>query len=86
MWRDKHYYPGHVVLASKNKYSVHFEDGDTRQAKQSDLIVCDLLPEGQEVMASGDNCDFEIGVVVQLVCQGSKRGCMVKFNDGNTSL
>ena len=86
MWRDKHYYPGHVVQHTKSKYSVQFEDGGTHQVKESDLIMCDLLPAGQEVMASEDNCDFDVGVVTQMASQGNKRGLLVKFKDENTAL
>ena len=81
MWKDKHYYPAHITEALKNKYMVSFEDGDTCQVKEADVIVCDLLPKGQEVLASRNGGDFEMGVVSDLVYKDGRKGSIVKFYD-----
>ena len=48
MWRDKHYYPGHVVSKeSSSKYAVAFDDGDMRLVEMAEIIVCDMLAIGQ---------------------------------------
>ncbi len=48
MLQDKQYYPGQIVLESApTTYIVSFEDGEVRQVKIKDLIVCDLLALGQ---------------------------------------
>ena len=83
-WKDKHYYPAHIISSSKNKYVVAFEDGDTRHVKETDIIVCNLLPKGQQVMAARDSGDYEVGVVMDLTNDNVKKGCMIKFLDDAT--
>ena len=43
MWKDHHFYPGHVKSKDSNrKYTIAFEDGDVRSAKLSEIIICDF--------------------------------------------
>jgi hypothetical protein len=51
-WKDKHFYPGHVLSADKaGKYKMQFEDGDILSVKVTDMMTCSLLPAGQSVLA-----------------------------------
>ncbi len=73
LWQDKHYYPGHILTVERNnRYTVAFEDGDTRQVKAADIFLCDLLPRGQEVMVETTEDGWnEVGVVCSQI-RGAK--------------
>ncbi|XP_039265801.2 uncharacterized protein LOC120341376 [Styela clava] len=58
--RECYYYPG--LLQTKDsesgKYTVYFEDdGRDRQIRETDILLIDMLPVGQEVYAQSDSDD-----------------------------
>lgn len=56
MWRDKYYYPGHVVSKeSSSMYAVSFDDGEMMIVEKDDIIVCDMLAIGQVSIVSVTN-------------------------------
>ena len=51
MWQDKTYYPGTVLskVDSTNRYIVQFDDGNSCEVRETDIIVCDMVAVGLEV-------------------------------------
>ena len=60
MWRDKHWYHGHVLSCSsvsvagreRQRYTVQFEDGNTKKVKVDEIVVCELPAIGQVCYAA----------------------------------
>ncbi len=65
LWKDKHFYPGHIASEEDGgKFCVNFEDDTTGICKDSEVIPCDLLSDGQEVFAKDDG-DSYLAIVVR---------------------
>ena len=88
-WLDSYFYPGIVTTKQyKNgRYLVTFDDGDKRRIPRENLIVKDLLPAGQSVMAQGDIEDdfYEAGVIVGHYRDGDERGYEIQTQSGAIS-
>ena len=86
MWKDKHFYPGHIASRGKGgKYVIKFEDGTKRQCKDVDIIVCDLLADGQEVYAEKDDDTGVLATVVASHTDGSEKSYTVQFKDDEST-
>ncbi|KAL9983788.1 hypothetical protein ACROYT_G006018 [Oculina patagonica] len=85
-WLDSYFYPGVITTKQyKNgRYLVTFDDGDKRRIPRENLIIKDLLPAGQSVMAQGDGEDdfFEEGVIVGHYRDGNARGYEIQTQTG----
>lgn len=55
-------YPGTIKSKEGQRYVVRFEDGGSLKVKQTDVIVCNLLPVGYDVMAE-DEEDYVAAVI-----------------------
>ena len=88
-WLDSYFYPGVITTKQyKNgRYLVTFDDGDKRRIPRENLIVKDLLPAGQSVMAQGDVEDdfYEGGVIVGHYREGNSRGYEIQTQSGAIS-
>ena len=88
-WLDGYFYPGVITTKQyKNgRYLVTFDDGDKRRIPRENIILRDLLPAGQSVMAQGDFEDdfFEQGVVVGHYRDGDERGYEIQTQSGAIS-
>ena len=88
-WLDGYFYPGVVTTKQyKNgRYLVTFDDGDKRRIPRENIIVKDLLPAGQSVMAQGDVEDdfYEQGVIVSHYRDGNERGYEIQIRSGAIS-
>ena len=86
IWKkDKHFYPGHIASEEKSgKYVVKFEDGTQMQCKETDIILCDMLGEGQEVFAEKDEGSCVMTTVISSHSEGSDRIYTVQFHDDDT--
>lgn len=88
-WLDSYFYPGVITTKQyKNgRYLVTFDDGDKRRIPRENLILKDLLPVGQSVMAQGDVEDdfFEEGVIVGYYRDGHARGYEIQTQTGAIS-
>ena len=88
-WLDGYFYPGTITTKQyKNgRYLVTFDDGDKRRIPRENIIVKDLLPAGQSVMAQGDFEDdfYEEGVIVGHYRDGNERGYEVQTQNGAIS-
>lgn len=85
-WLDGYFYPG-IITAKQYKngrYSVTFDDGDKRRIPRENLIIKDLLPVGQSVMAQGDLVDdfYEEGVIVGHYRDRNARGYEIQTQNG----
>ena len=85
-WLDSYFYPGVITTKQyKNgRYLVTFDDGDKRRIPRENLIIKDLLPVGQSVMAQGDGVDdfFEEGVIVGHYRDRNGRGYEIQTQNG----
>lgn len=85
-WLDGYFYPGAITTKQyKNgRYLVTFDDGDKRRIPRENIIVKDLLPAGQSVMAQGDFEDdfYEEGVIVGHYRDGNERGYEIQTQNG----
>lgn len=85
-WLDSYFYPGVITTKQyKNgRYLVTFDDGDKRRIPRENLIIKDLLPAGQSVMAQGDVEDdyYEEGVIVGHYRDGNSRGYEIQTQTG----
>ena len=82
MWKDKHFYPGHIASEDKGgKYLVKFEDGTQRQCKDTDIIVCDMLSEGQEVFAEKEDGSGVLATVISSHSEDGEKIYTVQFQD-----
>lgn len=88
-WLDSYFYPGVITTKQyKNgRYLVTFDDGDKRRIPRENLIIKDLLPAGQSVMAQGDVEDdfYEEGVIVGHYREGNSRGYEIQTQSGAIS-
>lgn len=88
-WLDSYFYPGVITTKQyKNgRYLVTFDDGDKRRIPRENLILKDLLPVGQSVMAQGDVEDdfYEEGVIVGHYRDGNSRGYEIQTQTGAIS-
>lgn len=88
-WLDGYFYPGTITTKQyKNgRYLVTFDDGDKRRIPRENIIVKDLLPAGQSVMAQGDFEDdfYEEGVIVGHYRDGNERGYEIQTQNGAIS-
>ncbi len=69
-WRDRCLYPAKVKSKEGQKYSIEFEDGDVMKVRWQDVLVCNLLPVGTEVLAE-DQPDVFVSAVVTSVEEDS---------------
>ena len=88
-WLDSYFYPG-VITSKKYKngrYLVTFDDGDKRRIPSENIIIKDLLPAGQRIMAQGDVEDdfYEEGVIVGHYREGNSRGYEIQTQSGAIS-
>ena len=88
-WLDSYFYPGVITTKQyKNgRYQVTFDDGDKRRIPRENLIIKDLLPAGQSVMAQGEVEDdfYEAGVIVGHYREGNSRGYEIQTQSGAIS-
>ena len=85
MWKDKHFYPGHIASEEKNgKYVVKFEDGTQGQCKDTDIILSDMLSEGQQVFAEKDDGSGVLATVISSHSEGSDKIYTVQFHDDDS--
>lgn len=88
-WLDGYFYPGVITTKQyKNgRYLVTFDDGDKRRIPRENIILKDLLPAGQSVMAQGDVEDdyYEEGVIVGHYRDGDERGYEIQTQRGAIS-
>lgn len=88
-WLDSYFYPGIITTKQyKNgRYLVTFDDGDKRRIPRENLIIKDLLPAGQSVMAQGEVEEdfFEEGVIVGHYREGTSRGYEIQTQSGAIS-
>ena len=89
-WLDSYFYPGVVTTKQyKNgRYLVTFDDGDKRRIPRENLIIKDLLPAGQSVMAQGGRLEddfYEEGVIVGHYREGNSRGYEIQTQSGAIS-
>ena len=88
-WLDGYFYPGKVTAGpNKNgRYAVTFDDGDKRRIPRENVIIKDILPAGQSVMAQGEGeFDFyEQGTIVGHYRNGDERGYEVQIQSGAIS-
>ena len=88
-WLDSFFYPGVITTKQyKNgRYLVTFDDGDKRRIPRENIIIKDLLPGGQRVMAQGDVEDdfYEEGVIVGHYREGNSRGYEIQTQSGAIS-
>lgn len=88
-WLDSYFYPGVITTKQyKNgRYLVTFDDGDKRRIPRENLIIKDLLPAGQSVMAQGNDEDdfYEEGVIVGHYREGNSRGYEIQTQSGAIS-
>ena len=82
MWKDKHFYPGHIASEEKNgKYLIKFEDGTARTCSDTDVILCDMLSDGQEVFAERDSGGGVKANVVTSHVRGAEKSYTVQYQD-----
>lgn len=88
-WLDNYFYPGVVTTKQyKNgRYLITFDDGDRRRIPRENIIIKDVLPAGQSVMAQGDVEDdfYEQGVIVGHYREGDERGYEIQTQSGAIS-
>ncbi len=63
-WNDRCLYPGSVQKREGQRYLVKFEDGGSLKVRVDDIVVCNLLPVGFDVMAQDGDGFFVKAVVV----------------------
>ena len=49
---------------------MKFEDGRSLKVKQDDVVVCNLLPVGYDVMAEDDDGDYVSAVITGISNEG----------------
>ena len=82
MWKDKYFYPGHIASEGKGgKYLVKFEDGTQKQCKNTDIIVCDMLSDGQEVYAAKDDDAGVLATVISSHVEDGEKSYTVQYKD-----
>jgi len=85
MWHDKHFYPGTIKSAKAegmDKYEIRFDDGDVCLVRESDMIVCELVTVGQDVLAERRSTEgHEPGVVFGHYKRDDDFGYVVEFTD-----
>lgn len=88
-WLDSYFYPGVITTKQyKNgRYLVTFDDGDKRRIPRENLIIKDLLPAGQSVMAQGEVEEdfYEEGIIVGHYREGTSRGYEIQTQSGAIS-
>ena len=88
-WLDSYFYPGVITTKQyKNgRYLVTFDDGDKRRIPRENLIIKDLLPAGQSVMAQGEVEEdfYEEGIIVGHYREGASRGYEIQIQSGAIS-
>ena len=57
-WKDRCLYPGTITSKAGQRYVVRFEYGGSLKVKQEDVVVCNLLPVGYNVMAENEEEDY----------------------------
>ena len=62
-WKDRCLYPGTITSKEGQRYVVRFEDGGSLKVKQTDIIVCNLLPVGYDVLAEDEKEDYVAAVI-----------------------
>ena len=70
-------YPGAVMSKEGKRYVIRFEDDESLKVKESDVIVCNFLPVGYDVMAA----DEEGGYVPAVITGTSDEGYEVELAD-----
>ena len=61
---------------------VRFEDGDERSVHEDDLIVCELLPVGTNVLVRREDAEWsEPAVILSHWKRAEVKGYKVKFED-----
>ncbi|XP_022246006.1 TP53-binding protein 1-like isoform X2 [Limulus polyphemus] len=81
-WRDGYYYPGTVKKPESNgRWSVQFDDGDTRAIRECDLLVMALLHEGLSVLALSEDDYYDPGIVRGHYREGNEVGYVVERDD-----
>ena len=87
-WKDKHFYPGKIseVKSDDGRYTIAFVD-DVLRVRESDVIVCELAPVGQAIMAErGDEGKWSEAAVVlahYTAHRGQDKGYVVEFADSS---
>lgn len=64
---------------TSGKYFISFEDGSQRQVRAEDAFVCELLPVGQQVLASEDGTEYLLAQVTSCWRKGVACGYTVEF-------
>ena len=83
MCNDRFFYPGYLVTKEgDNKFTIAFEDGDVRPARESDILHCDLLEAGQAIFAERKEWN-EPAIIVEVFDEPAGNwGYVVQFEDG----
>lgn len=83
-WHGKHFYPGSISVCHPDRlYTVAFADGTVREVHERDLIVCSMLPAGQDVMVLTDDQWAKEAVILGFCSVQMGRGYRVQFADSN---
>ena len=69
-WKDRCLYPGTITSKVGQRYVVKFEDGGSLKVKQDDVVVCNLLPVGYDVMAEDEDGDYVPAVITGISNEG----------------
>ena len=85
LWKDKHYYPGYIASEEKGgKYVVKFEDNTQKQCKDTDIILCDMLSEGQDVYAEKEDGESVLATVISSHIEDGDKCYTVQFKDDDS--
>lgn len=83
-WRGRNFYPGTISVSHPDRlYTVAFADGTVREVHEHDLIVCSMLPAGQNVMVLTGAEWAEEAVILGYCAAKLGRGYQVQFQDSS---
>ncbi|KAJ8304419.1 hypothetical protein KUTeg_018002 [Tegillarca granosa] len=83
-WKDGFYYPGKISKIDKMRYHVKFDDGTSLIVKLSEILLIDIMPEGQPVMvqSTDDELGYDPGIVLNRVQKNKTMYYNVEKDDG----
>lgn len=78
-WKDGYYYPGTICSQiSDSRWTVLFDDGDSKPIWEKDLIAISLLKKGQTVYALSEDGCYDPGIIRDYYRDGKEIGYIIE--------
>ncbi|XP_023238510.1 TP53-binding protein 1-like [Centruroides sculpturatus] len=78
-WKDGYYYPGTICSQiSDTRWTVLFDDGDSKPIWEKDLIAISLLKKGQAVYALSEDGCYDQGIIRDYYRDGKEIGYIIE--------